>query len=125
MKLVGLVKVGTVKVPALKVVDLVESYQTYALGDGLWSIEAKTTEDQSVWGPSIHEWVGSNGTREPEDDLWAQVNEWVKDPNGGQMVIKKAYSYAEYQAPDGTKGSKSFFYREAKKGFLHGLLLRL
>lgn len=125
MRLQGLKKVGIIEVPAVKAVDLVESCQTYALGDGMWSIEAKTSADQSVWGPAIAEWVGSNGTREPEDDLWAQVEEWAQDPNGGQMVVKEAYSYVEYEAPDGTKGSKAFFYREAKKGFLHGLLLRL
>lgn len=125
MRLQGLVKANRVEVPALRNIDLVESYQTYSLGDGLWSIEAKTSSDQSVWGPCLKEWVGSNGTREPQDDLWEQVESWEKDPEGGLKVVREAYSYQEWEAPDGTIGSKSYFMREAKRGHLHGLLLML
>lgn len=125
MKIQGLIATQVIKVAAVKAIDLVVSYQTYALGGGEWSIEAKTSHDQSVWGPSIMEWVGSNGTRDGEStDLWAEVREWEKDPQGGLAVIKSAYSYQEYEAPDGTRGSYSFFKREIDKGRLHGLLLR-
>lgn len=126
MKIQGLIATQVIKVAAVKAVDLVVNYQTYSLGGGEWSIEAKTSHDQSVWGPSIMEWVGSNGTRDGEEptDLWAEVREWEKDPQGGLAVIKSAYSYQEYEAPDGTRGSYSFFKREIGKGRLHGLLLR-
>lgn len=67
----GLKFIKNIEVPALRVIDTVVSYQTYGLGDGLWSIEAKTSYDQSCYGPSCKEWVGSNGTRDDEeaDDL--------------------------------------------------------
>jgi len=125
MKIRGLVVARIVEVAAVKAVDLVVSYQTYSLGGGDWSIEAKTSNDQSAWGPSIMEWVGSNGTRNGEEptDLWAEVEEWEKDPQGGQVIVKPAYSYREYEAPDGVKGSYSFFKREINNGRLHGLLL--
>lgn len=121
-KIKGLTFAGSISVPETRACDLVVSYQTYALGDGLWSIEAKTTSDQSCWGPSIMEWVGSNGTREEADDLWAEVSAWEKDPEGGLKVVKEAYSYNEYAAPDGTRGSYGFFQREIFAGRLHGLL---
>ncbi len=125
MRIEGLIATQVINVAAVRAIDLVVSYQTYALGGGEWSIEAKTTHDQSVWGPSIKEWVGSNGTRgggEPTD-LWAEVNEWEKDPQGGLAIVREAYSYQEYEAPDGIRGSYSFFKREINNGRLHGLLL--
>lgn len=122
MKIQGLIATQLIKVDAIRAIDLVVSYQTYSLGGGEWSIEAKTSYDQ--WGPSIKEWVGSNGTDgENPTDLWAEVREWEKDPQGGLAVIKPAYSYQEYEAPDGTKGSYQFFKREINHGRLHGLLL--
>jgi hypothetical protein len=124
MNIQGLVATQVIKVNAVKAVDLVVSYQTYSVGGGQWSIEAKTTHDQSVWGPCIKEWVGSNGTRDEEaTDLWAQVEEWEKDPQGGQQIVKPAYSYQEYEAPDGARGSYSFFKKEINSGRLHGLLV--
>jgi hypothetical protein len=125
MKIYGLIATKTINVKAVKAIDMVVSYQTYSLGGGEWSIEAKTTHDQSVWGPSIMEWVGSNGTRYDEEatDLWKEVEEWEKDPKGGLAVVKPAYSYQEYKAPDGVTGSFSFFKREMINGRLHGCLV--
>lgn len=127
MKIQGLIATQTVNVKAVKAIDLVVSYQTYSLGGGEWSIEAKTSYDQSIWGPSIKEWVGSNGTRESEEptDLWAEVREWEKDPQGGQAIIKPSYSYQEYEAPDGCRGSYKYFLREVQRGHLHGCLITL
>lgn len=123
MKIRGLIFSCVKHVAAVKAVDLVVSYQTYAVGGGDWSIEAKTTPDQSVWGPSIKEWVGSNGTRDGEEptDLWAEVEAWEKDPKGGQAIVRPAFAYKEYEAPDGTVGSISYFKREINRGRLHGL----
>lgn len=124
MRINGLIKTQIVNVKAIKAVDLVDSYQTYSLGGGEWSIEAKTSYDQSCWGPSVMEWVGSNGTRdERADDLWAKVEEWKKDPQGGLKVIRPAYSYQEYKAPDGKTGPFSFFKKEVIKGRLHGCVV--
>lgn len=113
------------EVPALRAIDTVVSYQTYSLGDGLWSIEAKTSYDQSCWGPSCMEWVGSNGTREEADDLWAEVEAWKFDPNGGLAIVRDAYKYRVYEAPDGCQGSYSFFVREAEAGRCHDLIIVL
>lgn len=40
--------------------------QSYAIGDGLWSLEVIDGA-----GHLLGEFVGSNGTREPADDLYA------------------------------------------------------
>jgi len=122
MRINNLVKTQIVNVKAIKAVDLVVSYQSFSLGGGEWSIEAKTSHD-SIWGPSIMEWVGSNGTREETDDLWAEVEEWEKDPQGGLKVIRPAYSYQEYKAPDGATGPISFFKKEVMRGRLHGCVV--
>lgn len=122
MRINNLIKTQVVKVKEVRVIDLVVSYQTYPLGGGEWSIEAKTTSDQSVWGPSIKEWVGSNGTHSEPDDLWQRVRDWENDPKGGLKIVKPAYSYQEYKAPDGKTGSYSFFVREIFNGRLHGLV---
>ena len=134
MRIHNLVKTQIVNVPSVKVVDLVVNYQAYSLGGGEWSIEAKTSHDQSPWGASLKEWVGRNGTRtfvnddgwlenEPADNLWREVEAWEKDPQGGLKVVKPAYSYQEYKAPDGKTGSLSFFRREIMKGRLHGCVV--
>jgi hypothetical protein len=124
MRINNLVKTQVVNVKEIKAVDLVVNYQSYSLGDGEWSIEAKTTQDMSVWGPSIMQWTGNNGTRGYEaDDLWAEVEKWEVDPHGGLEVIRPGYSYQQYQAPDGTYGSYSFFKKEVMNGRLHGCVV--
>ena len=126
MRILNLNYVGMTHVDEVRQIDLVTNFQTYAIGDGLWSIEAKTTNDMSEWGPSCMEWTGSNGTRydEESDDLWAQVEEWQNDPEGGLKVVKKGYDYKTYESPDGTRGSISFFKREAMNGHLHGCIVQ-
>lgn len=123
MRIKGLNFVEIVNVPALTVADTVYNYSSHSLGDGLWSIEAQETPDP--WGPCIREWVGSNGTRydEEADDLWEEVRQWEQDPNGGGKILREAYSYKKYEAPDGVRGSYSFFLKEIENGNLHGLLL--
>ena len=125
MKIQGLDYVGMTHVDEVRAIDLVTGFQTYAVGDGQWSIEAKTSQDMSAYGPSCMEWVGSNGTRydEEPDDLWAQVEEWQNDPEGGLKVVKEGYDYRTYEAPDGTRGSISYFKREAMRGHLHGCVV--
>jgi hypothetical protein len=50
----------------------IKETKTFALGDGLWSIEV-FDHDGSV----VKEFVGSNGTRDEEaDDLWALYQKW-------------------------------------------------
>jgi hypothetical protein len=111
MKLKGLVPIG---VKVIKNGDLVERYITHALGGGEWSIEAHVDDDP--YSHCVKEWVGSNGTREPADDLWALVDEWAEQVHSKYKVFK---------APDGTQGSYSFFMREARMGHLHGCILAL
>ena len=124
MILKGLHFIKWCEVPELRVIDTVVSCQTYGIGGGQWSIEAKTSYDQSCWGPSCMEWVGSNGTRydEEADDLWSEVENWKKDPEGGLKVIREAYKYRLYESPDGYQQSYSWFMREAEEGRLHGLV---
>ena len=85
--------------------------QTYAYGDGLWGIEVPFLG-------GIKEFCGPNGTRDNEKpaDLWHQYRDWCDE------VLE---THRVYQAPDGTKGSMSFFRREAKRGNLHGCLIKL
>jgi len=54
--------------------DLVWETKTFAIGGGEWSIEVYDEE-----GSLLKEFVGSNGTREPADDLWAEYEEWCKE----------------------------------------------
>ena len=108
MKILGLRKI------AKKVVlngDLATSYDIHSLGDGLWSIEL-LDKDKKV----VCEFVGKNGTRygEKSDDLYEKMDVWRNKVN---------YSYMEYRAPDGSRGSYNYFKREAERGRLHGLVV--
>lgn len=124
MKIKGLEFVERVNVPDKKYIDLVDRYESFSLGGGEWSIEA--ISNSFKYG-IIEEWVGLNGTQPGEecDDLWGEVYEWQEDPNGGLAIAEKGYSYNIYEAPDGTRGSYSFFRKEALKGRLHGCLVTL
>ena len=93
--------------------DLVATTETFAIGGGEWAIECRDER-----GYLVREFVGSNGTRDEADDLWAEYAEWAK------QIARPAYSYREWIAPDGTKGSKSFFFREIERGRLHGCTVR-
>lgn len=119
-KLQGLQFVGIVDVPAKTNQDLADHWESFSLGDGLWSIEVYSEPAMSEYDPPcIKEFCGTNGTRDGEecDDLWGELNEWLNE------VIKPAYSYKEYEAPDGTRGSFSHFQREVARGRLHGLIV--
>lgn len=112
MKIEGLIYVGRVNVPEKTNGQKAANYGTFAVGDGEWSIEARDAD-----GNLLAEFVGLNGTNgEEPTDLWAQVNEWAK------QVATPAYSYKEFEAPDGTRGSITFFRSEAERGRLHGCL---
>lgn len=54
--------------------DLVWETKTFAIGGGEWSLEVYDEE-----GSLLKEFVGSNGTHEPADDLWAAYEEWCKE----------------------------------------------
>ena len=101
MKILGLKKLEK---KIIKNGDLVTSYKTYSLGDGLWSIEMMDENKRTV-----KEFVGRNGTRHGEeaDDLYLKMEEWNM----------------EYKAPDGSRGSYNYFKREIDKGRLHGLVV--
>lgn len=108
MKILGLKKLEK---KIIKNGDLVTSYKTYSLGDGLWSIEMMDENKRTV-----KEFVGRNGTRHGEeaDDLYLKMEEWKNKIN---------HSYMEYKAPDGSRGSYNYFKREIDKGRLHGLVV--
>lgn len=108
MKILGLKKLEK---KIIKNGDLVTSYKTYSLGDGLWSIEMMDENKRTV-----KEFVGRNGTRpgEESDDLYAEMDVWKNRIN---------HSYFEYRAPDGSRGSYNYFKREIEKGRLHGLVV--
>ena len=111
-KLVGLQRGEMRHVEARTRETLVARTETFSIGGGEWSIEL-----YDYRGRLLAEFVGSNGTREGEEcvDLWAQVNEWCA------RIAYPAYSYREWIAPDGTKGSKTYFNREVERGRLHDL----
>lgn len=111
MRLKGLIPAG---IKVVKNGDLVARYTVHALGGGEWSIEAHEGYDE--WSPCIKEWVGSNGTREPADDLWKRADEWAEQVH---------HKYKLWKAPDGEVGSMTYFMREAKRGHLHGCILAL
>lgn len=113
MEIYGLNLTGLVSVPERKNWQNATEYKTFALGGGDWSIEVYSDDEL------LAEFVGSNGTREGEegDDLWAEVEEWK------ERVARPAYSYKEYEAPDGKRGSYNYFVHEALKGRLHGCVV--
>jgi hypothetical protein len=120
-KLLGLIPKGFINIKERVLLDEVTNYETHSLGGGEWSIEAVDTN-----GQCIKEFVGNNGTDDYEaDNLWEQVSQWEKDPQGGQMVIQRAAKYKAYVAPDGFVGSYGFFTKEAMRGRLHGLVLTI
>lgn len=108
IKFIGLKKVEMITITNG---DLVANTQTYALGDGMWSIEVTGSN-----GELLKEFVGLNGTRPDEeaDDLWSEYGEWSK---------KVHHKVQLWESPDGTKGSFSWFLREAERGNLYGLLV--
>lgn len=112
MKLQGLKKTG--RTISVSNGDLAYSTKTFSLGSGEWSIEVYDSN-----GCFLKEFVGDNGVANgwnPEgnfDDLWSWYHEWCKQEH---------HCYKELEAPDGTKGSFSFFMREARRGYLHGCL---
>lgn len=112
MKIIGLTKLGVRQVAAQTNGDLVATTETFAVGGGDWSIEVRDRQ-----GYLLREFVGSNGTRDEADDLWASYDKWAA------KEVRPAYSYMEWEAPDGTKGAYSFFVREAKRGNLHGCVV--
>lgn len=111
--LIGLEFEETEQMPALTNGDLVGHTETHALGGGEWSIEVY---DQ--YGSFIKEFVGLNGTQPGEEatDLWAEYDEWA------EKIAKPAKNVAKFRSPDGTVETKWWFYNEAKRGRLHGLI---
>lgn len=124
MRLQGLKYVGLVKVPRTYIKDILGKCSIHSVGDGEWTIEA-----YHVNGTLLKEFCGENGTRTyvgdddclhnvEADDLWSELDKWAES-----TIYKDEYSYKDYQAPDGTTGSYSFFVREVGKGHLHGLVV--
>ena len=96
--------------------ELVRGTQTYSLGGGEWSLCAYSTYNPCIWYSPLVEFVGSNGTREPADDLWAEFDKWCE---------KVHHSFKVYIAPDGTTGSYKWWAKEIARGKLHGLIASL
>jgi predicted transcriptional regulator len=109
--------------------DMVKHTSTHCLGGGEWSIELhEGIDDYSPW---LAEFVGNNGTRsfvneegflenEEADDLWAEVDEWMEDPERGGAVHHITHWYT---LPDGCVLNFHAILREIEKGRLHGLPL--
>lgn len=91
--------------------DLVKETTTFSLGGGMWSIEVLGYN-----GQCLKEFVGNNGADSlyEADDLWAKYDEWSK---------RLHHRVQLWESPDGTKGSFSWFLREAERGNLHSLLV--
>lgn len=113
INIIGLIPMAWVKVPATTNGMLVGNTETHAIGGGEWSIEVFDKN-----GCFLEEFVGSNGTREPADDLWAQFDEWCDG------IVKPSYKYRQYKSPDGVLGSYSYFMSQIQKGHLHGLIVK-
>lgn len=101
-----------VVVPTVYNYELVANYNVDSIGDGKWSIEAVGRN-----GNIIKVWIGSNGTRRPADDLWAQVEAW------SGKIAKPKYKAKIVVAPDGYRGSYKALEREVLRGRLHGCLI--
>lgn len=116
MKLRGFIAKRTIIVPTKYNYDLVAETKTFALGGGEWSIEVYDYQ-----GHLLEEFVGLNGTRDDEEatDLWSEYDEWAA------QVHEPEHEATRWTAPDGTEESPSFFYKEALRGRLHGLILTL
>ena len=102
--------------------EMVDSYHTFAVGGGEWSIELHA--GPSRWSECLAEFVGSNGQcfGEEPDDLWAEVEEWKVDPKGGEAIHH--WTEAVFEAPDGTRLTKSQWLRELEEyGTTHGVVL--
>lgn len=123
MRLQGLQFVEQVNVPRTYIKDILGECTTHAIGGGEWSIEAHHKD-----GRLLKEFVGANGTQsyvgedgylhnEEVADLWSELHDWAE-----KTIWTEAHSYKKYQAPDGTKGSYTFFTKEVMKGHLHGLI---
>ena len=111
MRILNVVETVVV-VPAIHNYELVANYNVEAIGDGKWSIEAWTKS-----GAIIKEWVGSNGTLRPADDLWAQVEAW------GDKIAEPAHKAKVVVTPDGYRGSYKDLRKEIYKGHLHGCIV--
>lgn len=109
--------------------DMVQHTSTHAIGGGEWSIELH--EGMDDYSPCLAEFVGNNGTRsfvneegflenEEADDLWAEVDEWMEDPERGGAIHHTTYYYT---LPDGSELSFHAIMREIENGRLHGLTL--
>lgn len=111
MRILNIVE-KVVVVPTVYNYELVSNYNVDSIGDGKWSIEAV---DRS--GNIIKVWIGSNGTRRPADDLWAQVEAW------SSKIAKPEYKTKIVITPDGYRWSYKALEREVLKGRLHGCLI--
>lgn len=90
--------------------DKVYKTKTISLGGGEWCIVAKGKNRETLF-----EAVGSNGTREPAEDLWDRFYAWAKTPAG--------HPVEQFEAPDGDLGSYEYFLDEVEEGRLHGLVV--
>lgn len=91
--------------------DLVGVTKTFAIGDGMWSIEVYDDE-----GNFMTEFVGLNGTREGEvaTDLWAEYAQWCQELHHWRGAV--------YRCPNGFTGTLGEICREFEAGRLHDCL---
>lgn len=100
-------------------VELVKSSSIHGLGGGMWSIELHAGYDD--YSECLAEFVGSNGQcfGEEPDDLWAQVDEWKTDANGGLAIHH--WEASVWRCPDGHEMTLNQWLRAVDKGRLHGV----
>jgi hypothetical protein len=87
--------------------ELAYRTETHAVGGGEWSIEVYRED-----GSFLKEFVGSNGTRESADDLWAQYEEWCEE----EYTIET--TFVEFHAK---RNSLSVSLRKINSAILSGI----
>ena len=102
-------------------IELVKSSTIHSLGGGQWSIELHAGYDD--WSECLAEFVGSNGQcfGEEASDLWAEVREWEKDPEGGLAIHH--WEASVWRCPDGCEMTLKQWLRAVDEGRLHGVQL--
>lgn len=102
-------------------VEMLKSSSIHGLGGGMWSIELHAGHDD--YSECLAEFIGSNGQcfGEEADDLWAEVSNWEKDPNGGLVIHH--WEGSIWRCPDGCEMNVHQWLRAVDEGRLHGVQL--
>lgn len=112
--LIGLELVDVEHMPTLTNEDVVGHTEVHHLGNREWTIEVYDRR-----GRFMAEFTGFGSSYEHEPQyLWDKFYKWET------LVNKYATDVKKFKSPDGTIETKSWFYKEADHGKLHGLTLQ-